>query len=33
VPKNALDDYPVMTEYLTVFKSLPQIVAYEASKS
>ena len=33
IPKEALDAYPTMKLYLEAFKSLPQVVAYEQSKS
>ncbi|MDB3921872.1 glutathione S-transferase [Paracoccaceae bacterium] len=33
VPKESLDAYPEMKSYLEAFKTLPQVVAYEHSKS
>lgn len=33
VPREALDAYPAMKLYLEVFKALPQVTAYERSKS
>jgi hypothetical protein len=33
VPKEALDAYPAMKLYLEAFKALPQVGAYEQSKS
>ena len=33
VPKEALDAYPAMKLYLEAFKALPQVLAYEQSKS
>lgn len=33
IPKEALDAYPTMRSYLEAFKALPQVVAYEQSKS
>jgi|TARA_B110000285_G_scaffold169422_1_gene189551 glutathione S-transferase len=33
VPKEALDAYPAMTQYLAAFKALSQVQAYEQSKA
>jgi hypothetical protein len=33
VPKEALDAYPAIKLYLQAFKALPQVLAYEQSKS
>ena len=33
VPKEALDAYPAMKLHLEAFKALPQVIAYEQSKS
>jgi glutathione S-transferase len=33
VPKDTLDAYPTMTQYLAAFKALPQVQAYEQSKA
>ena len=33
VPKDAIDAYPEMKLYLKSFKALPQVLAYEQSKS
>lgn len=33
VPEEVLGDIPVMTRYLATFKALPQVLAYQQSKS